>query len=161
MWVWLTAQKLTNRLGGWKGKFALFQMPATGGEGGPLSKGWLPQLPTSNQWGKNFYRQKEGDRCRNSTAQSALTVIFKLIIGGLTSVILIVLGTVNLQFQGPFVPMSLRSILEIVAAHIWVQPGHHGVNFTWCFSICKTADRIWLKILSIALGKELKVPDCA
>ena len=35
--------------------------------------------------------------------QSALTVIFKLVISGLTSIILIVLGTVNLQFQGKFV----------------------------------------------------------
>ena len=51
-------------------------------------------------------------------AQSVLTVIFKLVIGGLTSAILIVLGTVNLQFQGPFVPVSLRPVLGIVAAHV-------------------------------------------
>ena len=87
-------------------------------------------------------------------AQSALTVIFKLIISGLTRIILIVLDTVNLQFQGPFVPISLRSLLEIVAAHIWVQSAHHVVNSTWCLGICKTAHRIWLK-------KELKVLDCA
>ena len=37
------------------------------------------------------------------TAQSALTVIFKLIISGLTSIILIILSTVNLQFYGWFV----------------------------------------------------------
>ena len=36
--------------------------------------------------------------------QSALTVIFRLVIGGLTSVILIVLGTVSLQFQGGLFP---------------------------------------------------------
>ena len=53
------------------------------------------------------------------TAQSTLTVIFKLIISGLTSVILIVLGTVNLQFQGPFVPISLRPVLRVVPAHVW------------------------------------------
>ena len=46
---------------------------------------------------------------------SVLTVIFKLFIGGLTSVILIiVLSTVNLQFQED----SLRSVLEIVAAYV-------------------------------------------
>ena len=50
-------------------------------------------------------------------AQSSLTVIFKLVTSGLTSIILIVLGTVNLQFQGSFVSISLRSILRIVAAH--------------------------------------------
>ena len=86
--------------------------------------------------------------------QSALTVIFKLIISGLTRIILIVLDTVNLQFQSPFVPISLRSILEIVAAHIWVQSAYHLVNSTWCLGIYKTAHRIWLK-------KELKVLDCA
>ena len=52
------------------------------------------------------------------TAKSSLTVIFKLVISGLTSIILIVLGTSNLQFQGPFVPISLWSVLGIVAAHV-------------------------------------------
>ena len=50
--------------------------------------------------------------------QSALTVTFRLVTGGLTSVILVVLGTVNLQFQGPFVPISLRLIFTIVAASV-------------------------------------------
>ena len=50
--------------------------------------------------------------------QSALTVIFKLVTGGLTSIILVLLGTVNLQFQGPFVPISLWSVLGIVAAFV-------------------------------------------
>ena len=34
------------------------------------------------------------------TAQSSLTVILKLVIHGLTIIILIVLDTINLQFQG-------------------------------------------------------------
>ena len=34
------------------------------------------------------------------------SVIFKLVIGGLTSMILIVLGPVHLQSQGPFVSIS-------------------------------------------------------
>ena len=41
--------------------------------------------------------------------QSALTVILKWVIGDLTSVIFIVLCTVNLQFSGQFVSLSLRS----------------------------------------------------
>ena len=46
----------------------------------------------------------EGGRgLRAETAQSVLTVIFKVVIRGLISIILIVLGTVNLQFQGKFV----------------------------------------------------------
>ena len=40
-----------------------------------------------------------------------------LVTSGLTSIILIVLGTVNHQFQGSFVSISLRSILRILAAH--------------------------------------------
>ena len=44
--------------------------------------------------------------------QSALTVILKLVFGGLTSVVLIVLSTANLQFQGGFI--SLRPVLGIV-----------------------------------------------
>ena len=50
--------------------------------------------------------------------ESVLTVILNLVISGLTSFILVVLGTVNLQFQGLFVSVSLRPILKIVTASI-------------------------------------------
>ena len=58
----LATQKSINRLGWWKGKFALFQMPATGGGmgwGGQMSVQRLmaPKKPVGNQWGKSFYRQ--------------------------------------------------------------------------------------------------------
>ena len=44
----------------------------------------------------------------------------------------------------------------------WVQSGHHVPNFsTWGFSVYKTAHRIWLRILSVALEKELKVLNYA
>ena len=83
--------------------------------------------------------------------------------GALTTIILIVLSTVNnLQFQGRFVPISLRPILGIVAAYVmttvWsscssrLPPGGG-------FSIYETAHRTWLRIGSIALGEELKVLD--
>ena len=52
------------------------------------------------------------------TAQTFLTVIFKLVVSGLTSSILIVLDTVNLQFQGPFIPISLMPVLGAVAAYV-------------------------------------------
>ena len=43
-----------------------------------------------------------------------------------------------------------------------VQSGHQVVNFsTWGFSMYKTAHRMWLRILSTDLGKELKVLDFA
>ena len=112
----LATQKPINRPGWWKGTFALFQILATGGWGWQTSV----QRPTPPQkaGGESFYRQSGGGRVHAETAQLSLTIIFKLVISGLTSTILIVLGTVNLHFQGPFVPISLQSILRIVAAHV-------------------------------------------
>ena len=105
----LTAQKPMKRQAWWNGKFALFQRPAAG-----MGEGQLP--PTDNQWARAFI--DGGRELRVETAQSALAVILKLVIGGLTSIILTVLSTVNLQFQGRFVPISLRPILRIVAASV-------------------------------------------
>ena len=80
----------------------------------------------------------------------------------LTSIILVVSGIVNLQFQGALVPVSLWSILGIVAAQDLGTACHHVVNFsTWRFGIYQTAHRIWLRILSIALEKELNILDYA
>ena len=69
------------------------------------------------------------------------------------------------MFQGPFVPISLLPIFRIRAARIlgepYVQYGHQVVNFsTWWSAIYKTAHSIGLRMLSIALEKELKVLDC-
>ena len=90
-------------------------MLATGGWGSRhLSKGQLHP----NKRGVRAFIDRVGGRVHAETAQSSLTIIFKLVISGLTSTILIGLGTVNLQFQGPFVPISLQSILRIVAAHV-------------------------------------------
>ena len=73
-------------------------------------------LPTDSQWARAFIDR--GLVLHAETAQSALTVILKLVIRGLTSIILIVLTTVNLQFQGQFIPISLRPVLGIVAAYV-------------------------------------------
>ena len=54
--------------------------------------------------GQGFYRWGEG--LHAETAQSALTVVLKLVISGLTYITLIVLGAVSIQFQGLFVPIS-------------------------------------------------------
>ena len=109
----LTAQKPINRPGWWKGKFALFQ-PAPKGEGRHLSKGWLPL--TGNQGARTLIDRKRG--LHAETAQSSLTVIFKFVFSGLTSVILVVLDMVNLQFPVWFLSISLRPVLGIVAPHI-------------------------------------------
>ena len=85
------------------------------------------------QWGKNFYKQSGGGAeatCRNNTA---LTIIFKLVISDLTSIIL---------------SMELWQFMS------WIQSGHRVVIFsTWGFSIYKTAHSVWLRILSTALDK--------
>ena len=60
--------------------------------------------PPGNQWGNSSYRQSVGGGLYAEIAQSTLTVIFKMVIGGLNSIILVVLGTVNHQFQGLFLP---------------------------------------------------------
>ena len=123
--VWLfTTQKPISRPGWWKEKFALFQMLATGGRGvreggGHLSwfKGWLS--PTPWQAGaESIYRQSLVGGLPAETAESSLTVIFKLIISALTSIILVVSGTISFQFQGALVPTSLQSVLRIAATQV-------------------------------------------
>ena len=79
------------------------------GEGRFLSKDGFPL--TDKQWASVFIDRGMG-LCAE-TAQLALTVIFKLIISGLISIILIVLSIVNLQFQDQFIPISLRPVLRI------------------------------------------------
>ena len=68
----LTVQKSINRPGWWKGKFASFQMPATG-RGGRTSVQRLTPFPpppalTRRRW--ELYRLREGATCRNSTVSS-------------------------------------------------------------------------------------------
>ena len=89
-------------------------------DAGNQGRGQTPvQRPTplpDNQWARAFIDGGRG--LRAETSQSALTVILKLVISGLTSVILIVLTAVNLQFQGQFVSHFLRPVLKIVAAYV-------------------------------------------
>ena len=126
-YVWevqlLTSQKSISRPGLWKGKFGLFQVPATvgGGRQASVQRLTFPHPPAQTSRGLGVgesINRVRGGGLHAETAQSSLTVIFKLVISGLTSIILIVLGTVNLQFQSPFVPVSLQSVLGTVAAHV-------------------------------------------
>ena len=54
-----------------------------------------PTPPTDNQWARALWAEGAGYMQKQ---QSALTVTLNLIISGLTSIILIVLSTINLQF---------------------------------------------------------------
>ena len=65
---------------------------------------------TNNQWVRAIVDRRR--RLHAKTTQSALTVIFKLVISGLISVMLVVLGTVNLLLQDQFVSISLRPVLK-------------------------------------------------
>ena len=132
------------------------------GQAGLLSKGRLPY--TDNQGARAFIDLQTEGGLHAETARSARTVILKLVQRWSDSIILIVLSTVNLQFLGRFVPISLRPILGMVAVYVmatvwsscsYLLPPGGG------FSIYKTAHRVWLWILSIALEKELKVLDFA
>ena len=82
-------------------------------------------MPCTGNLGKSCYKRKE--EVPAETAQSALTAIFKFGHRGLASAILAVLGTVDLQFQGQFVSISLRPALGIVAAPVMatVWPSCH------------------------------------
>ena len=130
-------------------------------DGGNLAGGWMSvQRPAPHHWqsvGKLFYRQTEGATFRNSMVSSDSHHQ----IGHQRSDLCYLgwLGTINLQFQGLFVSISLRPFLRIMS---WIQSGHPVVNFsTWGYSVYKTTHRIWLRVLSIALEKKLKVLDCA
>ena len=66
-----------------------------------------PTLPPPTPYNQGARAFIDGGRgLRAETAQSALTVILKLVIDGLTNVILVVLSTVTLQFQS--ICISLR-----------------------------------------------------
>ena len=73
---------------------------------------------------------------------------------------MIVLSTVSLQLQGQFVPISLRPVIRIMAAYVMTAVWS-SCNYLFPpgggFSIYKAVQRIWLKILSIALKEDLKV----
>ena len=107
-------------------------MPATLSVGGKTSVQRLtpPQLTTN---GARASIDRSRGQLQAETAQLAWTVIFKLVICGLTSVIMVVSYTVNLQFQGLFVPISLKPILRIWAAYVWIESwvksGNRAVNF--------------------------------
>lgn len=73
----LNAQKANKRQGWWKGKFVLCWMLARGWGGVACSKVWLSPLMAS-QWAELLYWR----RGYMQVAQSALTVIWILVIGG-------------------------------------------------------------------------------
>ena len=70
--------------------------------------GRLVQRPASLHGHRERAFINRGRGLHAETAQSALTIIWKLVKGGLISVFLIIITTVTLQLQSQFVPVSLR-----------------------------------------------------
>ena len=71
----------------------------------------------SNLWppdAKNWLLGKDPDAGRDWGQEEN----GKLVIGGLTSIFLIVLGTVSFHFLGWFVPISLKPVLKTVTAYV-------------------------------------------
>ena len=100
-------------------KFALFQMLATCGREVDICP--LPHSLTNR--GESFYRQSRWGGLHAETAQPSLIGIHRVVLSGLTSVFLVVSGTVF--SPGCTCPISLRSVLGTGAARVLVQPGHH------------------------------------
>lgn len=111
--VWLlAAQKSIKRSQiGRKEGLLYFDSSSQSGEDICLKADSVPQ---SGTW---IFKDR-GRGLHAETTQSAVTVILKLVINDLTSIILIVFGTVNFQFPGQGVSMSLRPILGLVAAYV-------------------------------------------
>ena len=110
--------------------------------------------PSPDKHGVRAFINRVGDAvtCRNNIVISNSHL--QSVISGLTSIILVVLGTVNHHFQGALVPISLPSILGIVAAQVL---GTVWVIMSLTFPPGGLVHRKWLRILSTALEKELKV----
>ena len=105
----------------------MFQMPATGcgGEWGewqtPVQRPTTPTL--DKQKVRDFIDRNgggRGGRLHVEKAQSFLTVVITLVISGLTSAILVVLGTVHLQFQVRVLTYNIESILILIPG-LWKE----------------------------------------
>ena len=104
----LAASKPVNRSDWWKGRLALFQRLSAGpGEGQTSAQMLIIPIPTSGV--RAFIHRM---KVRGLHAETAVVSDshLEIVISGLTSIILIVLGTVTHQFQGPFVSISLRPV---------------------------------------------------
>ena len=106
----LAAQKSLERPGWWKGKSVILEACTQGGGRPPVQR---PTPPTLTINGPELLQAEGG-----VYMQKQHTVILKLVISDLISIILIALSTVSLQFQHWFISISLWPILRIVAAYI-------------------------------------------
>ena len=133
-----------------------------------------PKEPTPHCWsrGKSFsrgvsgmYRWREDlhAECHSQLPQSS----WNWLCSGLLSIILIVLSTLSLQFQGRFISISLRSVYRKNYVK-WSSLGH-GYSLVilqltpstwWGFQYLQNGSKkTGLRIFSIVLEEELKALD--
>ena len=114
----LPKSQQTGQAGG-KESLLYFRCQQRGGPSGEQTSVQRPTLPTANKAeGESFYRRGVGVGGYMQKQAAISDSHLPLLISGLSSITLVVLGAVNLQFQGPFVLISLCPILGIVAALI-------------------------------------------
>ena len=103
--------QLTGQVGG-KENLLYFRCQKLGGGG------WQArvQRPDDKQ-GVRAFIDRVGAGLHTETAVISNSHLH-LVVRGLTGSILVVLATVNLHFRGTLVPMSLRSVLRVVAARV-------------------------------------------
>ena len=129
-WLLTTLKPILERQGWWK-KILLYVRGQQLGRrvGRLMSKGWFPPLTISGQellkGVSGVYRWWKGATYRNSiiSSDNRLEVGHAVV---WSSIILIVLSIVDLQFQGRFVPVSLRPVLRIVAAYVMATGEGNG-----------------------------------
>ena len=97
-----------------------------GGEGGQLSKGQLPS--TDNQWARAFIDIYRGRGLHAETAHSSVTVVLKLVIDGLTAVILIASSTDICSSMISLFSFSWGQFLELWQLMSWLQSSHNVGN---------------------------------
>ena len=98
-------------------------------DAGKWSRGWQPSVqrptPPSDKQAVRAFIDKVGVGGQHAeTAPSSLTVHFKLVISGLTGIILVVLNTV-VQSRVQLFPILCDQFSELWQLKSWVQPGHH------------------------------------
>ena len=152
----LYAQKPINRPGWWEGKFALSQTLAAGKGGQTSVQRQTPHPSTGNQWGKSCCRQKERAACRNSTVNPDSHLQSGHWWSDQSH-----LGCFKYSYSSVpgFVETSSQNRGNLCCG--WCPVIVWLTSSPWCFGIYKTAPTVWLRILSIAPEKELKVLDCA
>ena len=147
----LVAQKPIKRQGWWRGKFALFGCQQTGESGQTLVQRLTPPHSPNNQWTRAFIDWEKQATCRNST------VSLKLVIVGLTSVILIVLSIACLARLFPFPWGQFSELWQLMS---WLRSGHNVVNFSHVVRVSVSIRQLtgYGSEYYIVLKKELRLP---